>query len=48
MGRTLIDYEKVDIDRPNVMDKIDHGNFVPEVEQLLPNTKGRLQAAGGR
>ena len=44
MGRILIDYEKVDIDRPNVMDKVDHGNFVPEVEQLLPNTKGRLQA----
>jgi len=42
MSRISIDYEKVNIDDSKTMDKMNHGTFVPEIEQLMPNTKGRL------
>jgi hypothetical protein len=41
IGSTPIDYDQVNISEPAIMDKIDHGVFTPEIEQLLPIAKGR-------
>ena len=44
LGASATDYEKVDISDPVVRDKLEHGVFTPEREQLLPISKGRLSA----
>lgn len=43
MGASPIDYDKLDLDKPGVMDRIEHGVFSPEIEELLPIAKGRLK-----
>jgi len=43
IGAQPIDYDKVDILDSDIRDKLDHGRFTPELDQLLPIAKGRLQ-----
>ncbi len=41
IGAQPVDYDQVNIDDPAILDKIEHGVFSPEIEQLLPIAKGR-------
>lgn len=47
MGSLPIDYDKVDISDPALMDKLEHGAYAPpEIDKFLPIAKGRLAKGG--